>query len=218
MTSILRRLYTITNYTIIIYSENIKHYFYLLAKSLDLLVERCPYCQNNGLVRWGYYTRSALPSSKPIRIQRIRCKRCGRTFSLLPSFLLARRSYSVSCLKTFVVSFISHDKDWKKSPELLVDLSTAYRWRRILRRQICARLPAIRKTLLHMAPETACLDAKTAMLLSDQVLFKRFLDISEQLYEAAVRLADTQTDSNTDIFNFLNFFLACYTAHPLLVL
>ena len=109
-------------------------------------------------------------------------------------------------------------KDWKKSSELLIDLSTAYRWLRILRLQIVTFLPAIRKTLLHLAPETAGFDVKTKAQLSDPVLLKRFLDIGEQLYEAAVCLADTQTNSNTDIFNFLNFFLANHTGHPLLAL
>jgi hypothetical protein len=136
----------------------------------------------------------------------------------LPSFLLARRSHSVTCLKTVIHALINNGKDWKKSPDVLVDLSTAYRWLRILRMQIVARLPAIRKTLLHMAPETDGFDVKTKTLLSDPVLFKRFLDVGEQLYRAAVCLADAPVDSNTDIFNFLNFFLANHTGHPLLVL
>jgi transposase-like protein len=169
-------------------------------------------------VRWGYNKRSGLPYPKPIRIQRIRCKSCGHTFSLLPSFLLAHRSHSVTCLKIVVHSLITLGKDWKKSPDVLVDLSTAYRWLRILRIQILFMLPAIRKTLLHMAPETAGFDAKTKMLLSDPVLFKRFLDVGEQLYKAAVRLADAKEETETEIFNFLNFFLTKNLGHPLLVL
>jgi transposase-like protein len=169
-------------------------------------------------VRWGYYKRFGLPSFKPIRIQRLRCKNCSRTFSLLPSFLLAHRPHSVACLKTVVYLFITSGKDWKKSPDLAVDLSTTYRWLRLLRRQIVTFLPAIRKTLLHLAPATAGLDAKTETLLSDSVLYKRFLDVGEQLYQPAVRLADAPMDSQADIFNFLNFYLAKQTGHPLLML
>lgn len=101
---------------------------------------------------------------------------------------------------------------------MLVDLSTAYRWLRILRLQILSMLPAIRKTLLHMAPETIGFDAKTETLLSDPVLFKRFLDVGEQLYKTAVCLADAKEDTKTELFNFLNFFLAKNLGHPLLVL
>lgn len=101
---------------------------------------------------------------------------------------------------------------------MLVDLSTAYRWLRILRLQIISMLPAIRKTLLHMAPETSALHAKTKTFLSDPVLFKRFLDVGEQLYKAAVRLADAKEALKTDLFSFLNFFLANNIGHPLLVL
>ncbi len=100
----------------------------------------------------------------------------------------------------------------------MTDLSTAYRWLRILRIQISSLLPAIRKAILHLAPETSGLDASTEIALSDLVLFKRFLDVGEQLYRAAVCLANVSSASNTDILNFLNFFLANHTGHPLLIL
>jgi hypothetical protein len=135
----------------------------------------------------------------------------------LPSFLLAHRPHSVSCLQTVVLLFITLGQAWIKSPDLLMDLSTAYRWLRNLRLQIVTRLPAIRKTLLELAPEAFCFDAQSGTELSDRVLFKRFLDVGAQLCQAAVCLADDQTDSHMDIFSFLNFYLTRHTGHPLLI-
>lgn len=124
----------------------------------------------------------------------------------------------MSCLKTLIGLFTTLGHNWKKSPDVMVDLSTAYRWLRILRLQIVTYLPAIRKTILHLAPETSGFDANTEISLSDQVLFQRFVEMGEQLYQAAVRLTDAQTDFQADLFSFLNFFLARQTGHPLLIL
>jgi len=43
------------------------------------------------MIRWGYYQRRGEPIASCIRIQRVRCKKCGRTTNVLPCFLLARR-------------------------------------------------------------------------------------------------------------------------------
>jgi hypothetical protein len=124
----------------------------------------------------------------------------------------------MTSLKTLIYLFTTLGHTWKKSPDVMMDLSTAYRWLRILRLQIVTYLPAIRKTILQLAPETRCFDAKVEIALSDPVLFKRFVEMGEQLYQAAVRLTDAQIDFQADIFSFLNFFLARQTGHPLLIL
>jgi hypothetical protein len=63
--------------------------------------DTCPHldCQANGsLIRWGTYERWACTGVVDYRIliQRVRCKVCGRTHSLLPDFLHPHRHYVVT--------------------------------------------------------------------------------------------------------------------------
>jgi len=87
------------------------------------LPDRCPHpdCRAiNSLIRWGPYERVAVTGEADyhIRIQRVRCKVCGRTHSLLPDFLHPHRH------------FISHLLQHVASLYLLVGLG----WRRLMRR------------------------------------------------------------------------------------
>jgi hypothetical protein len=85
--------------------------------------KRCPHpdCQAGGaLIRWGSYERSAVTAEADyrVRIQRVRCKVCGRTHSLLPDFLHPHRHFVIHLLQQAVSLY------------LLVGLG----WRRLLRR------------------------------------------------------------------------------------
>ena len=71
------------------------------------LPDRCPHpeCGAAGsLIRWGTYARWACTAGKDyhIRIQRIRCKVCGRTHSLLPDFLHPYRHYVIRLLQNAI--------------------------------------------------------------------------------------------------------------------
>jgi len=155
-----------------------------------------------------------------MRIQRIRCKGCGRTTNILPSFLLARKSHSIGALKALIELFIINDtKDWKKHFDLSLDISTAYRWIRSLKEQALMALPEIRKTLLELKPEQSIGDVSEAhpmVFTSAEFFLKRFLKITEQLFAEAVRLTDGTMHQNSDLFCFLNHFLAYKMGQPLL--
>jgi len=172
------------------------------------------------MVRWGYYTRFALPLKEVIRIQRIRCNSCGRTTNVLPSFLLAYRSYTVKTLKDLVALFIAHPHAWSKSPEIIVDMSTAYRWLRTLKQQASEALPAIRKALLDLAPEHPVMapsDTQPEPATSSRVILEHLLTLTERLFKAAVRLAENNDPHTDDLYCFLNHFLAHQTGKALLV-
>ena len=69
--------------------------------------DRCPHpdCQAAGsLIRWGTYERGALTGEADyrIRVQRVRCKACARTHSLLPGFLHPHRHFAISLLQQVV--------------------------------------------------------------------------------------------------------------------
>jgi hypothetical protein len=73
---------------------------------------RCPHpeCQAEGcLIRWGTYQRWAWLSgeqAQQLRIQRVRCKECGRTHSLLPDFLHPHRYYVLNVLQQVVELYL----------------------------------------------------------------------------------------------------------------
>lgn len=73
--------------------------------------DRCPHpdCRApDALIRWGTYERQARTSLVVyhIRVQRVRCKVCGRTHSLLPDFLHPYRHYVISLLQHVVSLYL----------------------------------------------------------------------------------------------------------------
>ena len=72
---------------------------------------RCPHpdCRvADALIRWGTYERQARTGLEvyPIRVQRVRCKACGRTHSLVPDFLHPYRHYVISLLQRVVSLYL----------------------------------------------------------------------------------------------------------------
>jgi hypothetical protein len=170
------------------------------------------------LIRWGYYFRQTLPLTGMIRIQRVRCKLCGRTTHVLPSFLLARRRHGVKVLENFIRTFVDNHCNWKQLLDISLDLSTAYRWLRIISQQALEVLPDIRKELLTLIPDHPLKQCQPEPVPSTQILLKRFLLLSRQLFKAAVRLAEPKDPLKEDLFCFLNLFLTQKTGKPLLTL
>jgi hypothetical protein len=107
------------------FAGSVKAYIeaFAVRGSLFPLPDCCPHpdCQaSSSLIRWGSYARSAVTKEAEyrIRVQRVRCKRCGRTHSLLPDFLHPHRHFALDWLRRVVSLY------------LLVGLG----WRRLLRR------------------------------------------------------------------------------------
>jgi hypothetical protein len=83
------------------------------------LPERCPHpdCQATGsLIRWGTYERGALTGEVDhrLRIQRVRCKACGRTHSLLPGFLHPHRHFVISLLQQVISLYLLTGLGWRR--------------------------------------------------------------------------------------------------------
>ena len=77
----------------------------------------CPHpgCQASGcLIRWGTYVRSARTGTADyhVSVQRIRCKACSRTHSLLPDFLHPYRHYVISLLQHIVSLYLIVGLGW----------------------------------------------------------------------------------------------------------
>ena len=97
------------------YAGTVNQYVTAAAASLaDVnlgIPDHCPYpqCQApHSLIRWGSYQRGALLPDQVylIRIQRLRCKVCGRTHSLLPDFLHPHRHYVIELLQDVVFLYL----------------------------------------------------------------------------------------------------------------
>lgn len=172
------------------------------------------------MIRWGYYKRKRLAESKEIRIQRIRCKKCGKTINVLPSFLLARKSHTVYAFRDLLYLFLNNEQEWKKLLDLSLDVRSAYRWLDRFKKQIIQTLPHIRKVLIQIKPSKFFIDeteGKPLSLTSTHTLFKRFLKITNTLLTEAVRLVDKESQQNSDMFCFLNLFFYNQTGKPLLI-
>ena len=81
--------------------------------------DRCPHpdCQAAGsLIRWGTNERGALTGEADyrIRVQRVRCKACARTHSLLPGFLHPHRHFAISLLQQVVSLYLLAGLGWRK--------------------------------------------------------------------------------------------------------
>ena len=79
--------------------------------------DTCPDCRTSGrLIRWGTYARSARTgdTSYHILVQRIRCKDCGRTHSLLPDFLHPHRHHVIRLLQDVVSFYLNAGLGWKQ--------------------------------------------------------------------------------------------------------
>jgi hypothetical protein len=137
---------------------------------------------------------------------------------VLPSFLLAFKSYSMGALFPLVLSFLTDADNWKKSSDIPVDFSTAYRWLRAIHEQAVRALPVIRKELLNFTPAFRIKETKLEAPDDEKKRIKRFITLSGHLFKAIVRLSGTKSGSEHDLFCFLNFFLARTTGKPLLVL
>jgi hypothetical protein len=81
--------------------------------------EQCPHpdCQAVGsLIRWGTYTRTAITAEADYRllIQRVRCKACGRTHSLLPDFLHPYRRFVIALLQQVIFLYLIVGLGWRR--------------------------------------------------------------------------------------------------------
>jgi len=93
------------------YPHSAKHYAEAtpFPGALFAIPDVCPDCQSvNVLNRWGSYERQARTGIEVycICVQRVRCKVCGRTHSLLPDFLHPYRHYVISLLQRVVSLYL----------------------------------------------------------------------------------------------------------------
>jgi hypothetical protein len=138
---------------------------------------------------------------------------------VLPSFLLPHKSYAVAALKELIITYLNHPDDWHQALKMMIDLSTAYRWLRRLSQQANQSLADIRTALLNLKPAYSLdtqINGKPASLMSNRELLIRFITLSQQLFQAAVRLNGNKQPWFSDSCCFVNYFLVTQTGKALL--
>jgi hypothetical protein len=87
--------------------------------SVFAVPEQCPHpdCQATGsLIRWGTYMRTAITGEADYRlpVQRVRCKACGRTHSLLSDFLHPYRRFVIALLQQVISLYLLVGLGWRR--------------------------------------------------------------------------------------------------------
>jgi hypothetical protein len=203
--------------------NSVKSYFASLVTWPEVYLKPCRKCGGQ-TIRWGYYLRLLRPSGKTIRIQRVRCKGCGRTEQVLPAFLLARKHHLTSVLtllaRTHIDSQGSLAQTYLQTPEVPIALCTFYRWSKTLLRQLECGLPRLKRTLLKLEPAAALHPGRAGPQSRAEDLrryLKQALAITLQLAEAAVRLMPQFQPELTEPFLLLNAFLHEVTGKALML-
>lgn len=94
--------------------------------------------------------------------------------------------------KKLLLLLLEHPDNWQQALTPIIDMSTAYRWLRRFIRQANTSLPAIRAALLELVPETCPSRPQSLAVRSPPALVTRFISLSQRLFQASVRLADTK--------------------------
>ena len=104
-----------------------KNILYKYENSLNIPYIVCSICGSSKLIKWGSYTRNVcyidnnILKNKCIIIRRVKCKGCGHTHALLPSFIIPYKIYLLDVIlnsliykdSTLTISFDVIDK-WNK--------------------------------------------------------------------------------------------------------
>jgi hypothetical protein len=127
----------------------------------------CLHCQAVGaLIGHGYYVRKPLDQHRTylMRIKRWYCKRCRRTLSLLPSFLLSFRHYLLAVIQQVVVARFEAQASWSQVVEHCTRHQapaerTVKRWCHAFVAQASDWLAAVEQTLAKQDATLPLLDA-----------------------------------------------------------
>lgn len=106
--------------------ENFEEIIEKYENMVNLPYIECPCCNSSELVKWGSYNRKAKYIDKYVKkeiitIRRVRCKKCGKTHALLPTFIIP---YKINLLDIIINSL--NDEEIT----LNISLDTINKWRK----------------------------------------------------------------------------------------
>lgn len=99
-----------------IFKEIIQNYL----NNVNFGLLECPNCYSNDIIRWGFYERNIIffsdenklnVESDIIKIQRVRCKSCGKTHALLPIGIIPYKQLTTEIVNELIISISSTSLD-----------------------------------------------------------------------------------------------------------
>ena len=123
-----------TIYMLIVNSKKINSFF---KENLDIYTKlsnyghlECPNCHSSDLIKYGSYTRNVIYISDDnlkiesciLKVQRVKCKSCGKTHTLLPQGIIPYKQFS-SNLVTYLLNGIVKGNTKKLIETLPIDES-----------------------------------------------------------------------------------------------
>ena len=105
-----------------------EEYDIFLCHALPIVMESaCEKCSSSGcLIKWGTYekvfcciVKNDSQCCRSIRIQRIFCKNCGHTFSVLPDSVIPRIKFALKYLLMIIRDCISHQDEIETQTDLI---------------------------------------------------------------------------------------------------
>lgn len=123
------------------------------------IIDECPFC-HDVLIKNGFYKRYVIVSniSYIIYIKRFRCKHCGLTVSILPSFLLPRFQRSLKDIFNIIYQYI-------KNRRLLIYRRAVFFYVKRFNKNLNALIIFFRET----ANGCPCFDNKKAIKLLEMI-------------------------------------------------
>ena len=124
---------------IILYSKkintNFKERMQLYLNIINFCNLECPICHSHDLIKWGYYERNVLFFSNDgttiegsiLKIQRIRCKSCGKTHALLPFGIIPYKQFTDEVISKILFE-LTHNSLENISNIYQIDQSILKKW------------------------------------------------------------------------------------------
>lgn len=105
---------------IILYSKksntNFKEIIQNYLNTVNFGLLECPNCHSNDIIKWGFYERGVLFFSNTeqfnveydyLKVQRVRCKSCGKTHALLPIGIIPYKQLSSEIVISVIAEIAS---------------------------------------------------------------------------------------------------------------
>lgn len=113
-------------YMIILNDKKGNNFFQQTLQKYENMVNdpymECPACGSSNLIKWGSYSRNICFINdgtlifKTVKIRRVKCKECGHTHALLPSFIIP---YKINLLDVILSSLIDEEMTMKISYDVI---------------------------------------------------------------------------------------------------
>lgn len=159
---------------IILYSKKINNNFLDILNKYENMEYnpdfRCPHCKSQNLIKWGSYNRylcyceNNKIKEKTIKIKRMRCKDCGKTHALIPSFIVPYKIFTLD----IVLSTLSND-----NISISISYDTVSKWDR----QFNKHLPYLKTMFKNLSKIEIIKKIKEDILNK----YKQYFDINKKI-------------------------------------